>query len=133
MRRAVIDIGTNSVKLLVADVDGSSVNPLWEESEQTRLGQGFYPAHRLQADAIARSASAVVRLYKRTAEWSPGSVRVIATSAVRDAVNQSELVLAVRDAAGLTIEVVSGEKEADWAFAGVCTDPRFQRDRLMIL
>src|ERR1700760_4032615 len=58
-RRAVIDIGTNSVKLLVADVDGVAVSPLVEESEQTRLGAGFYETRELQQDAIRRTASAV--------------------------------------------------------------------------
>jgi exopolyphosphatase/guanosine-5'-triphosphate,3'-diphosphate pyrophosphatase len=133
MRRAAIDIGTNSVKLLVAEVDGQAVRPLWEESEQTRLGQGFYRAQQLQPEAIARSAAAVARLKQRAAEWGPVSVRLIATSAVRDAVNQSDLLQAVHTASGLTVEVVSGEQEADWAFTGVCTDPLLRRQRLMIL
>ena len=50
-RRAVIDVGTNSVKLLVADVEGHDVRPVCEDSKQTRLGQGFYETHRLQAGA----------------------------------------------------------------------------------
>src|SRR5664280_696711 len=54
IRRAVIDVGTNSIKLLVADVAGRDVLPLHEESRQTRLGRGFYETHRLQPDAIAR-------------------------------------------------------------------------------
>ena len=49
-RRAVIDVGTNSVKLLVADVDGHIVLPLIEKGEQTRLGRGFYETHVLQAE-----------------------------------------------------------------------------------
>jgi len=133
MRRAAIDIGTNSVKLLVADVDGAVVHPVWEESEQTRLGQGFYPAHQLQADAIAKSAAAVARLRNRAVERDATSVRAFATSAVRDAINQTELVEAVHAASGLTVEVVSGEQEADWAFAGVCTDPDLSNERLVIL
>ena len=56
-RRAVIDVGTNSVKVLVADVDGGVVMPVWETSEQTRLGRGFYETHRLQAEPIALTAA----------------------------------------------------------------------------
>ena len=56
-RRAVIDVGTNSVKLLVAQVSGCRVDPLLEQSEQTRLGSGFYEANRLQPAAIARTVS----------------------------------------------------------------------------
>jgi len=56
IRRAVIDVGTNSVKLLVADVRGRDVQPVHEESKQTRLGKGFYESNRLQSEAIARTA-----------------------------------------------------------------------------
>ena len=59
IRRAVIDVGTNSVKLLVADVAGREVQPVCEQSHQTRLGQGFYETHRLRAEAIAATAEAV--------------------------------------------------------------------------
>ena len=58
-RRAVIDVGTNSIKLLVADVAGRDVRPVHEESRQTRLGQGFYETHRLQTEPIAYTADAV--------------------------------------------------------------------------
>ena len=51
--RAIIDIGTNSVKLLVAEVSGRVVMPLHEVSEQTRLGRGFYETQQLQSEAIA--------------------------------------------------------------------------------
>jgi exopolyphosphatase/guanosine-5'-triphosphate,3'-diphosphate pyrophosphatase len=58
-RRAVIDVGTNSVKLLVADVTGSDVTPVDEQSKQTRLGRGFYETHLLQADSIFATAEAI--------------------------------------------------------------------------
>jgi exopolyphosphatase/pppGpp-phosphohydrolase len=54
--RAVIDVGTNSVKLLVAEVAGQIVTPLLEQSEQTRLGRGFYPLHRLRPDRSSHGA-----------------------------------------------------------------------------
>ncbi len=59
IRRAVIDVGTNSVKLLVADVAGRDVRPVHEESRQTRLGRGFYETHRLRPEAIACTAEAI--------------------------------------------------------------------------
>src|SRR5271167_1534588 len=59
VRRAVIDVGTNSIKLLVADVRGQEVQPVLEDSRQTRLGRGFYENHRLQPESIARSTEAV--------------------------------------------------------------------------
>jgi exopolyphosphatase/guanosine-5'-triphosphate,3'-diphosphate pyrophosphatase len=133
MRGAVIDIGTNSVKLLVAEVEQDRVLPLLEESEQTRLGQGFYQANRLQAQAIDHTAQAVGRFASKARHCHVDHVRVIATSAARDAVNQADLLRAVRNASGLEVEVISGEQEADWAFTGVQTDPALRDRALLIL
>ena len=131
--RAVIDVGTNSVKLLVAEVAGHSVIPIFEESEQTRLGRGFYETHRLQADAIQDTARAVGQFAEVARASQASSLRVIATSAARDALNQSELLDAIRQAAGLEVEIISGEQEADLVYQGVRSDPKLAGERLMIL
>lgn len=123
IRRAVIDVGTNSVKLLVADVLAREVQPVWERSHQTRLGQGFYESRRLQSGPVAKTAEAVAEFAEKAREERARSLRVIATSAVRDAVNAEELSAAIRAACGQVMEVISGEQEAAWAFLGVTTDP----------
>jgi exopolyphosphatase/guanosine-5'-triphosphate,3'-diphosphate pyrophosphatase len=133
VRRAVIDVGTNSVKLLVADVQGDLVIPLVEESEQTRLGRGFYQDHTLQPEAIADTARAVAQFVTCAREFNAASTRVIATSAARDARNQDELIAAILDMAGLPVEVISGEQEAEWAYQGVRSDPSLTGQRLLIL
>lgn len=122
-RRAVIDVGTNSVKLLVADVSGREIQPICEESKQTRLGQGFYETHQLLPEAIANTAKAVAAFVAQAQASQARQIRVIATSAARDAVNASELITAIERAAGHRPEIISGEQEADWAFQGVTTDP----------
>ena len=133
VRRAVIDVGTNSIKLLVADVADGQVRPVWEGSIQTRLGQGFYETHRLQPEPIAQTAEAVA-VYAETARRHEAiTIRVIATSAARDAVNAGDLLAAIRAAAGLSVEIISGEQEAEWAFRGVTTDPNFARQPLLLL
>jgi exopolyphosphatase / guanosine-5'-triphosphate,3'-diphosphate pyrophosphatase len=132
-RRAVIDVGTNSVKLLVADVEGAAINPVCEESTQTRLGVGFYETHRLQSGAIIKTAAAVANFSTSAARFGASVVRVIATSAARDAVNASELISAVREASGLTMEVLTGEQEADWVFRGVASDPKLAKFPLLVL
>ena len=132
-RRAVIDIGTNSVKLLVAEVAGATVTPLLEQSEQTRLGRGFYETHRLQPEAIRQTAQAVAEFAGRAGKFSPVSTRVIATSAARDALNAAELIAAIKASAGLPVEIISGEQEADWAFLGVTSDPALAGQPLLIL
>lgn len=132
-RRAVIDVGTNSVKVLVADVTDGSVVPLWETGLQTRLGRGFYESHRLQPEPIAATADAVARFALHAREKGATRVRVVATSAVRDAVNGAELIAAIRHASGLTTEVIAGDTEALWGFLGVTTDPALSGRRLLIV
>lgn len=132
-RRAVIDVGTNSVKLLVADVDGREVQPLCEESKQTRLGQGFYESHRLQSEPIAKTAQAVTNFASQARGLNAERIRVIATSAARDATNSRELVSALETASGLKVEIISGEQEAEWVFQGVTTDPDLAKQPLLLL
>jgi exopolyphosphatase / guanosine-5'-triphosphate,3'-diphosphate pyrophosphatase len=126
-------VGTNSVKLLVADVGEDFVTPIFEESEQTRLGRGFYDTHRLQPEAIADTARAVAHFAGISRANGAGSLRVIATSAARDAHNQQELIDAVGQASGLSLEIISGEQEAEWVYQGVRSDAKLAGQRLLIL
>jgi exopolyphosphatase/guanosine-5'-triphosphate,3'-diphosphate pyrophosphatase len=133
VRRAVIDVGTNSIKLLVADVHGRTVTPVHEESRQTRLGLGFYKTRRLQPEAVARTAEAVWEFGEIAREKNAASVRVIATSAAREAVNPTDLTDSILRAAGLPTEIITGAREADWAFRGVTTDAELARHPLFLL
>src|SRR5208283_2684685 len=133
VRRAVIDVGTNSIKLLVADVRGRDVQPVHEESRQTRLGKGFYETHRLQPETIAHTAEAVWEFAEIAREKSADSIRVIATSAARDAMNPMDLTGSIFRASGLKTEIISGAREADWAFQGVTTDLELARHPLLLL
>jgi exopolyphosphatase / guanosine-5'-triphosphate,3'-diphosphate pyrophosphatase len=133
VRRAVIDVGTNSIKLLVADVSGREVRPVHEESRQTRLGQGFYETRRLRPEAIAHTAAVVWEFAEMAREKNAASLRVIATSAARDAVNPGDLTTAIQRAADLKVEIISGEQEAKWVFRGVNTDAELARQPLLLL
>ncbi len=133
VRRAVIDVGTNSVKLLVAEVCGGKVTPIHEESRQTRLGQGFYETHRLQLEPIAHTAEAVREFTEIARQHKAKSIRVIATSAARDAVNPKDLTLSIERASGLVTEIISGEREAEWAFQGVASDAALAEKPLLLL
>jgi exopolyphosphatase/guanosine-5'-triphosphate,3'-diphosphate pyrophosphatase len=132
-RRAVIDVGTNSVKLLVADVAADDVRPVWEDSRQTRLGSGSYESRQLQPEPIARTAAAVAAFAGVAREWKAGVTRVIATSAARDSVNPADLVSAIGQATGLEVEIISGDQEAEWVFQGVTTDPELALQPLLLL
>jgi exopolyphosphatase/guanosine-5'-triphosphate,3'-diphosphate pyrophosphatase len=132
-RRAVIDVGTNSIKLLVADVAGRDVQPVHEESRQTRLGRGFYETRRLQVEPIAYSANAVADFARTARKHGAESICVIATSAARDATNSDDLVSAIETAAKLKVKIISGAQEAEWAFQGVTTDPDLAKAPLLLL
>jgi len=133
VRRAVIDVGTNSIKLLVADVSAEQVRPVWEGSKQTRLGKGFYQTHELQPGAISQTARAVVEFVSAARDHQSESIRIIATSAVREAVNPKQLTQAIETGTGLKVEILSGEQEADLVFQGVTTDPALRNQTLLLL
>ncbi|HYE31461.1 MAG TPA: Ppx/GppA phosphatase family protein [Methylomirabilota bacterium] len=131
--RAVIDVGTNSIKLLVGVVEGANVTPLVEQSEQTRLGRGFYTDHMLRPDAIAATAQAVAGFAEIARSYAPESVHVIATSAARDAINKGDLLLAIEQASGLPVEIISGEQEAAWAYCGATMGGRFDKAPALVV
>lgn len=126
-RVAAIDIGTNSVRLLVAEVDGSSprdakVVPIDRRMRITRLGQGVDQARALAPEAIERT-TAVLREYRAALdEHGVTAVRATATSAARDASNRDEFFAAAHDALGVTPELISGEEEAALSFLGATAD-----------
>ncbi len=131
-RRAVIEIGTNAVKLLVADLAGT-LCPLMKLSRQTRLGQGAFRTGYLSLDAVARTAEVVAEFAVRAAELNPTSLRVLATCAAREARNGDELVQAVRRIANVPVEIISGEQEAKYVFQGVTSDSQFARRPVLIV
>jgi exopolyphosphatase/guanosine-5'-triphosphate,3'-diphosphate pyrophosphatase len=91
MRRGVIDIGTNSVKLLVADVSDANILPVRETSRQTRLGRGLYDGGKLQPGPIQATVAAISELRDLAKMDDCRDTRIIATSAVREAANAGEL------------------------------------------
>jgi len=132
-RRAVIDVGTNSVKLLVADVSGRDVAPVFEDGNQTRLGEGSYETHKLTTAAIARTAAAAGECAALARKHGATTVRVFATSAARDAANSRDLVLAIEQSCGLKLEIISGAQEALWTFQGVQTQSMLVHEPLLMV
>ena len=132
-RRAVIDVGTNSIKLLVGELSEAGITPVLERSHQTRLGEGFYPAHVLQAGPLAKSARVVADFAAQARELGAERVRIVATSAAREALNREELKQVIEQACGLPVRVLTGEEEAHYGFLGVTSDPRLAREPLFVL
>jgi exopolyphosphatase / guanosine-5'-triphosphate,3'-diphosphate pyrophosphatase len=125
-RLAAVDIGTNSVRLLVADVDGegrdAKLRPLDRRMRITRLGEGVDRARALAPGAVARTVD-VLREYRRALdEHGVERTRATATSAARDATNRDDFFTAAHDALGVVPELLTGEEEANLSFLGATAD-----------
>jgi exopolyphosphatase / guanosine-5'-triphosphate,3'-diphosphate pyrophosphatase len=115
---AVIDIGTNSTRLLVAAVRGGRVEELERRTTVTRLGEGVDRSGRLAADAVERVAAAVGEYREIIDGLGADPVVAVATSAVRDAGNAAELADVLRDRHRVQVRTISGDEEARLTFSG---------------
>ncbi|HBQ58116.1 MAG TPA: Ppx/GppA family phosphatase [Balneolaceae bacterium] len=118
--KAAIDIGTNTVLLLVADVISGQLKPVHEEQRIPRLGRGV-DADRIINEEATRRVSEALREYKVILENDFSDVEdviVTATSAVRDARNREEFMASIKEETGFEIRLLSGREEAEWTAAG---------------
>ncbi|MEW5739760.1 MAG: Ppx/GppA phosphatase family protein [Myxococcota bacterium] len=122
-RYASIDVGTNSVLLLVAERrEGSRFEAVLERAEITRLGRGVDKAKRLAPEAIEDTLAVVEAFAKEARELGAKDLVVSATSAARDAQNGSEFLDGARRRAGVTVEIITGDEEARLSFASAFAD-----------
>lgn len=118
MKKAAIDIGTNSARLLIADVCGNKIERIEKITTITRLGKGVDKNRRLSSEAIEKNIE-VLKNYRSIAySYGIRSIKAIATSAVRDALNRDEFINAVKERAAIDVEVISGGREAELGFRG---------------
>ena len=122
MRVAAIDCGTNSIRLLIADIDGSNFREVVRDMEIVRLGQGVDQTGQFHADAITRTLAAVDKFAAEIAKRGVEKIRFCATSATRDATNRHLFVDGVHERLGIELEVISGDEEAALSFAGAIKD-----------
>jgi exopolyphosphatase/guanosine-5'-triphosphate,3'-diphosphate pyrophosphatase len=122
-RYAAIDVGTNSVLLLVAEKDSTGKwVPIVERAEITRLGKGVDQSKRLAPEAIEATVSVLENFAREARELGAKGIVASATSAARDASNGAEFLSAAKSRAGLQIEIISGEEEARLSFAASAQD-----------
>jgi exopolyphosphatase/guanosine-5'-triphosphate,3'-diphosphate pyrophosphatase len=127
---AAIDCGTNSTRLLVADADGRE---LIRVMRITRLGQGVDRLNALAPEAIARTTDVLREFRGQMDHFGVGRVRMVATSAVRDARNGAAFREAATDAVGVSPEVLSGQEEGKLAYRGASADlTPFAGDTLVV-
>ncbi len=118
MLSAAIDIGTNSVRLLVGEVLESGIREVVRDLSSTRLGEGAGTGY-LQRPSMERTAQAVAGFARRAVQLGAGHITAAATSAVRQAVNREEFLFLVKEKTGLSVRVLSGREEAFLTYRGV--------------
>ena len=118
MRTAAIDCGTNSIRLLIADVAGGRLTDVARLMEIVRLGEGVDRTGTLAPEAIERTRRALLGYAAEIAELGVTAVRMVATSASRDASNAADFRAMVRGVLDVDPEVISGDEEARLSFTG---------------
>lgn len=128
MKKAAIDIGTNSTRLFIAEVKKKQITePIFRETEITRLGEGVNAAKKLKKSAINRTLK-VLKNYRSIID-SQGvtNVKAVATSAVRDAANSTLFLEKVSNECGLDVDILDGRGEAELSFFGATADPKLRK------
>jgi exopolyphosphatase / guanosine-5'-triphosphate,3'-diphosphate pyrophosphatase len=120
MRVAAIDVGTNTIRLLIGEADGAGgYRPVFAAQEITRLGQGLRPAGLLQPEPIRRSLAVLARFRRLCADHGVTALAAAGTAALREASNREEFLSRARDEADLEIVAISGEDEARLTLLGI--------------
>ena len=132
-RKAVIDIGTNSIKLYVAELgpDGSLATVI-DKNNIARLGEGMDEERTLQQEAIRRNAEAVAEFADLAKSNGAGEIVAVGTMALRTAKNAKDFIDAVRDLSGIEVRVIPGEEEAEFAFLAVLSGIGASVERLAV-
>ena len=118
MRRACIDIGSNTTRLLVADCAPGRIVQVHQERVFTHIGRGRHPDGMIGADKIAEVAGVVAEQLRTARRLGSEDVRAVATAAIRRSRNGAELAAAVREVCGLEVRILTWEEEARLAFVG---------------
>ena len=117
-RVAAIDCGTNSIRLLIADITEGNFKEVVRTMEIVRLGQGVDQTKMFHPDAIERTLTAVEKFAKQITNKGVEKIRFCATSATRDATNRAVFIDGVRKILGVEVEVIPGDEEAKLSYIG---------------
>ena len=121
-RLASIDIGTNTILLLIAEVEGDMIKPLFEMETVVRLGEGVHDSGILTKEAMNRGIQTLSQYLKRSQAMKVQTIFAVGTSALREAKNSGEFLRLVKEKMNLSVEVISGEEEARLSFLAVSKD-----------
>jgi exopolyphosphatase / guanosine-5'-triphosphate,3'-diphosphate pyrophosphatase len=130
---AAVDIGSNSVRLKIARLQSGRLRSIVEDREVTRLGEGVFRSGYLTPESMAETVKVLRRFHRTAQQVVTDSVRVVATSALRDARNSQAFLEWVRSATGWRAEVISGVEEARLIHLGLVSSPRIDRSPTLMI
>jgi exopolyphosphatase/guanosine-5'-triphosphate,3'-diphosphate pyrophosphatase len=132
MRKAVIDLGTNTFNLAIAHVENNSIQLLHAEKEGVAIGMGGINDKLLSEDAIQRAIACLERFKNRCNDFQVAKIEAIGTSAIRDASNKQTFLKSVKDATGIEIDVINGIQEANLIYQGIAYTYNFESPSLIM-
>lgn len=132
-RVASIDIGTNTILLLIAKVEGGEIHPLVEIETVVRLGEGLQKNGMLLKEAMDRAIQTLAQYLKRSQEMGVQEIFAAGTSALREARNSQDFLKLAKGKLGLSIEVISGEEEAQLSFLAVAKDLQEREKPILVV
>ena len=130
---AAVDIGSNSVRLKIARVSGRRLRPVHEDREVTRLGEQVFKSGFLSPEAMAETVKVLRRFHRAAQRFGADPVRVVATSALRDARNSRAFLEWVRSATGWKVEIISGLEEARLIHLGLVSSTRMNASPVLMI
>jgi exopolyphosphatase/guanosine-5'-triphosphate,3'-diphosphate pyrophosphatase len=130
---AAVDIGSNSCRLKIASVEQHHLKTLHEDREVTRLGEGVFQTGEITPEAMASTIKALRRFHRAVQLHVADKVRVVATSAMRDARNAAAFTAWVKSATGWNVEVISGLEEGRLIHLGVVTHEPGAKGRCLLI
>jgi len=133
MTLAILDFGTNTFNLLIAERRDQSFNIIHSSKQAVKLGRGGIQVNRITPDAFERGFVAIANHMETIKQYKVDEVRAFATSAIRNATNGQDFVDEVRKRFGFRVRVISGKREAELIYKGVRQAISMKEDKMMIL
>jgi len=121
-RVASIDIGANTILLLIAKVEEGKLEPLFEMETVVRLGEGVQKNGILSQEAMERGSQTLAQYLEHCSQMETQEVFAVGTSALREAQNSMEFLTIIKERLGLSIEIISGAQEAELSYLAVAKD-----------
>jgi exopolyphosphatase/guanosine-5'-triphosphate,3'-diphosphate pyrophosphatase len=132
-RVASIDIGTNTILLLIAEVGEGEINPLFEMETVVRLGENLQKTGVISSQAMDRGLQTLTQYLKQCQVWEVQNLFAVGTSALREAKNSEVFLRLAKEKLNLSIEVISGEEEAQLSFLAVAKDLQEQDKSILVV